>query len=437
MPAPYTTGFLGMRGTGDWSSDERPKNWREMVLRLYPNGAAPLTAIMSKLKSEKTDDPQFNWFQKDLASQRATITGVYTDVLSTAYTTGGVAGDVVYVKMAEADANHFKSGHQVIFRDADRSDVDVTGLVKSVVKQGASSYCAVMLLEDDDNSVDSATYNLSTCDVLLIGGTGYAEGSNMPDSIAYDPTSYYNYTQIFMTALSITRTARKTRLRTEDQYQAAKMEALQYHSIEMERAFLFGERYSGTGDNGKPIRFTRGIVNWIKSDSDAVNSDFSLDSGYSGKTWLQGGEDWLEDKLEVVRRWNDSKDLLGLCGSGVTKALTRLAKANGYIQLQPTTEAYGLSVVKWIASGITINLVEAPLFNSEETDRDRLIVGDPRRLVYRYIDDTTFLEDPSDKIAGYTRRDASDELYLTEAGLELHHAKGWANLKGFAKNNVV
>ena len=50
--------FLGMRGTGDWATDQRPKSWREGILYLYPNGQAPLTAIMSKLRSERCDDPE-------------------------------------------------------------------------------------------------------------------------------------------------------------------------------------------------------------------------------------------------------------------------------------------------------------------------------------------------------------------------------------------
>jgi len=54
--------FLGMRGNGDWSdSDMRPKNWREGILYLYPNGDAPLTAILSKMSEEKVDDPQSIW----------------------------------------------------------------------------------------------------------------------------------------------------------------------------------------------------------------------------------------------------------------------------------------------------------------------------------------------------------------------------------------
>ena len=50
--------FLGMRGTGDWVADQRPMNWREQILYLYPNGMAPLTAILSMMSSEKVDDPQ-------------------------------------------------------------------------------------------------------------------------------------------------------------------------------------------------------------------------------------------------------------------------------------------------------------------------------------------------------------------------------------------
>jgi len=52
-----TTGFLGMRGDGDWVADQRPLNWRQQILYLYPNGMAPLTAILSMMDSESVDDP--------------------------------------------------------------------------------------------------------------------------------------------------------------------------------------------------------------------------------------------------------------------------------------------------------------------------------------------------------------------------------------------
>lgn len=437
MAAPFTTGFLGMRGSGDWSTDERPFNWREMILKLFPSGSAPLTAIMSKLKSEKVDDPRFNWFEKDLASQRGTFTagaGIFIDDLVTAYvfathqTTFGIAGAVLFVQLSEADANHFRSGHTVVFRDTDRSDVDVRAFVKSVVKAGANSKLVVSLIEDDDNSAVSASFNLATCDVVLIVGSAHPEGSVLPDSIAYDPNPLFNLNQIFFTPLSITRTAKKTRLRSANAYQEAKIEALQYHSIEMERAFLFGERFETTGDNGKPLRSTRGIEQWIRSDSEAVFEDFRI--AKSGQTWLSAGEDWIDEKLENIFRWNDNKVLMGLCGSGALRGVNKLAKAAGQINLDPMSTAYGLQAREWVTPFGTVALITHPLFNFEETDRNKIIIGDPRRLSFRFIDDTFFMKDPGEKIAGYTKRDATDEAYLTEAGLELHHAKSWGELNG-------
>ena len=45
--------IAGLRGTGDWATDERPKNFREMILWRNPNGSAPLTALLSKMASDK------------------------------------------------------------------------------------------------------------------------------------------------------------------------------------------------------------------------------------------------------------------------------------------------------------------------------------------------------------------------------------------------
>jgi hypothetical protein len=58
-----SSGIAGLRGsgTGDYAADERPKNFREMILWRDPNGGTPLTALMSKMKTEAVDDPEFSW----------------------------------------------------------------------------------------------------------------------------------------------------------------------------------------------------------------------------------------------------------------------------------------------------------------------------------------------------------------------------------------
>ena len=86
--------FLGMRGTGDWVADQRPMNWRQQILKLYPNGMAPLTAILSMMSSNSVDDPQFHWWTQEMSAVGGAVENIYTTPdLGTAYVSGGVAGD--------------------------------------------------------------------------------------------------------------------------------------------------------------------------------------------------------------------------------------------------------------------------------------------------------------------------------------------------------
>ena len=426
------SGFLGMRGTGDWVTDQRPKNWREGILYLYPNGTAPLTAILSKMKSESTDDPEFNWWTKTLPSQSGAVTNVYTDaLLASAYVDSGVAGDTVFAKVVEATADQFRVGHQVLLRDASHYDVDVNCKVTAVVKNGANSYIACKLLEADDNG---ASTDISDVDTILIIGNINAEGAAMPDAITYDSTKLYNYTQIFRTPLSITRTARKTKLRTGDAYKEMKREALELHSIEMEKAFLFGIATEGIGSNGKPERTTQGIIPTIKT-SGTVN-DFSLNTDYSADTWLASGEDWLDAQLEIMFRYG-SREKLALAGTTALLGIQRLIKNNGNFEFTSKTMDYGIQVTKWTTVYGVINILTHPLFSFEATNRKSMVILEPANLNYRYIDDTSFYGEGEKQNTGRSRTDSTEEEFLTECGLEYHHPLSWGYLNGFNTDNVV
>uniref|UniRef100_A0A6M3K1S8 Putative capsid protein n=1 Tax=viral metagenome TaxID=1070528 RepID=A0A6M3K1S8_9ZZZZ len=430
--------MLGMRGTGDWATSQRPENWREMILYLYPNGSAPLTAMMSKMKQESVNDPVFNWWTKLLPSQGGAVSGVYTDAsMDTAYVSTGLVTNTLYIKVAAAVIAHFRIGHQVLLRDASDFNVDCTAKVTGVQTNGASSRITVELLEDDDNSSDG---DLSDCDTILVIGNLNPEGSSRPTALAYDPTLWTNYTQIFRTPLEITRTARKTHLRTGDAYKEAKRECLELHSIEMEKAFLFGQLRSGTGINGKPERTMRGLINALKYGSNGtlnvgVTSNYVSDSSWAGQTWEQGGEEWLDTHLEEMFRYGRGTKL-AFAGSGALLGINRLAKAAGQIQLKSTTIAYGLQVVEWITPFGTIYVKTHPLFSFEATNRNSMLIFEPEDLRYRYIDDTMFRKAPPDSEAQVSI-DGTVEEYLTECGLEYHHPNGWGWLNGFNSTNTA
>lgn len=426
-------------GTGDWVTDQRPKSWREQLLYLYVNGTLPLNGILAKMPSESTNDPEFYWWTKTFPDQAGDITGIYTDSgLSTAYVSGGVAGDIVYVKMSAAHLGHFRIGHQVLLKDADDPTVDVNGKVISRTSNGASSNVGVKLLEADDNS--SYSHDLSNADRIIVIGNINAEGAAMPTGVQYDPDKYYNLTQIFRTPLSITRTARRTKLRTGAQYQEAKREALELHGIEMERAFIFGIKTEGTGDNGKPERTTQGILPFIREYNSTCVSDFTLNATYHGKKWVDdgGGKTFLDYYLELLFRYGRN-ERLAICGSGALIGISNLVIANTHYSITEQTTSYGIKVTEWRTPVGRIYLKDHPLFNIEPALRYSMLILDPQNLKYRYVDDTQFYGEGEAKQAAPGtnggRIDGTQEEYLTECGLEIHHPYTTGFLSGIGQDH--
>ena len=434
-----------MRGTGDWVTDQRPMNWREQILYLYPNGQTPLTAILSMMGSESVDDPQFHWWTQEQNVVGGAVAGVFTlPDLSVAYVSGGVAGDVVYISITTTLANRIREGHQILLRDTSDYRVDVVGKVTGVVRGTTTSVLAVKLLEDDDNSIDLGGENdLSNCDAFKIISNINPEGGEMPDAIALNPVKVYNYTQIFRTPLSMTRTALKTKLRTPEQRQKAKAEALEMHSWEMELAFLWGIRTENIGDNGKPERTTMGLINFIRQYAPANCNDYTLDAAYAGLDWtaVGGGVTWLKNKLEQIFRYGAAEKLV-LCGSGFLLGIDALASTTGLgnlMSMQPGAKTYGMEIRQWITPFGVVNMKTHPLFSFDATTRNMGVVLEPKELTYRYIDDTIFYGESSAKqhAEGYGQRrvDGINEEFLTECGLEFGLPQKCGVLNGVGLNN--
>lgn len=381
--------FQGLRGTGAWTADERPKNWREMILLLFPNGEAPLTAILSKLRSQGTDDPEYNWWEKRLPTQRMIVNGAQTNV-DTAIEVVSGAKDAVAGTLLMNE----RTGEIVKVSADPTLDTALT-----VVRAAAG-----VAMNDQD--------------ALVVTGSAYPEGASIPTAKSYSPVKLYNLTQIFRSSLSLTRTARKTRLRWDSSgpYQESKREALSLHSIEMEKAFLFGQKLETTGANGQPERQTGGILSFLTTNKAPNDAAFNVGGGLT--------EDALDALMEKVFRYG-STEKLALCGSTFVRAITTLAKNSGTINLVPEDRTYGLKVTEYISAFGTLNLKMHPLFNQHPVWRQNALILDVDNLVYRYIDDTMFIKNrqsPGDDLA-------KDE-FLTECGLEVHMEETHAYITG-------
>jgi len=382
--------FAGFRGTDDFIATARPKHYREGILYLYPNGSAPLTALTSKMQKQNVDDPEFSWYEKNPASQKAYINDATTSDSKATIPVDDGAGN--------GTGAFFKAGHLVL-----NNNTKEIFLVTSV------SGDTLTVSRGWGKAKETGT--TSDNDVLIIIGSVHEEGADVPSAITYDPTRKYNYTEIFRTSLAITRTAKKTRLRTGDAYKRAKREALELHSIEMEKAFLFGnkkEDLSGT----QPKRATGGIRNEVKTYSTDTFMDWS--TGPSIETW--------NDYMEKVFRYG-SQEKICFIGSTALNNFSKMFNQASATQITPAvTTKWGMKFIEHVSNFGTLYFKLHPLFNQIAEFRGTGCIVDGANLIYRYVDDTKFLSNRQSP--GY---DATQDEYLTECGLEIHHASthGW------------
>lgn len=384
--------IAGLRGTGDWGTDERPKNFREAILWLDPNGQTPLTGLLSKMSTESVDDPEFAWWEESQDLVRVTLGADATAGATTLTLTGGayglVKGDLL---MRETDDG---LGELIELTATPSSDTSIS-VARGVAGSTAAAYTAA------DGVVFTKIGNV------------HPEGGVTPDSTTRNPVKLRNYCQIFKTSYEITKTALKTRARTGNVQQNDKKRKMFDHSRDLEMAFMFGRAYEGVGDNGKPKRYTGGLNSFIKTNRTVFNGDLS--------------EDTFIDAIAPVFNWDGAgagNERLVFAGNTALMAMNKLAKSGGQVNFDGgVVKVYGMNMARWILPQGTIYVRTHPLMNIHPVFSKAMFVINPRGLKYRPLRDTKAQDD-----IGPETKDSVLGEWLTEAGLEVHHEKTMAYL---------
>lgn len=388
--------IAGLRGTLDWGTDERPKNFREMILWRNPNGSAPLTALMARMKSESVDDPEFSWWEEELNPIRVQLDATGLAAASTAATlaAGGldlVPGDVLLVEKAESATY-------------DNELVEVTTVTNDttiVLERGAAGTTAA------DTGASAWLTKI---------GNVYEEGSNSPDSSTRNPTKLTNYAQIWKTSYSITRTAKGTRARTGDPLKNDKKRKMFDHSTAMEFSWMFGVPYEDTTGT-EPKRFTGGLRNFITTNntiySTTPTEDVFLDDTYTVFDYDAG---------------NAGNERIVFAGNGFLNSLNKLARnsSSTRINFDGSIKAYGMQLQRWILPQGTLYVRTHPLMNVHPVYTNSAFILDPTALVYRPFMDTKMQDNIQAPDA-----DTQKGQWITEAGLEVRHEKTMGYLGNF------
>ena len=389
----------GLRTTTNFITNQRPENWREALLMLYPNAGegqkAPLTALTSLLNSEKTDDPIFHWWEKELDDRRLTLSAAI------------LAGDLTIP--VTLDATSLKANDLIL--------IEQTGEIVRVNTIASDTSFTVVRAQA---GTSAAAVNIATAGVnpnMTVIGSAFEEGSLSPNGVSWDPTERFNFTQIFRSSLEITRTAQRTRLRTGDAVKEARRECLEYFSVDIERAFWFS-RASATTLNGRPFRTTDGIVRQITAR--APSNVVACPGGNLSLTQL---EIYLRDMFAF-----GASEKMGFCSNRVILAIQQAIRRNSEYTIMTGIKEYGMRVMRLICPFGELVLKPHPLFNQMTSGTtggtpfdavdSNLYVLDMSKLRYRYIDDIT----PQGNLQAIGQ-DAMKAGYLAEIGLEVQHAR--------------
>ncbi len=446
LPILDAPAFFSTRASNSFSADERPTSYRQKVLELFPNGEAPLTAITSMCDTESVDDPEFNWWTQTLPQQGGAITDQFTtpDTGGTPVTTATFAQDVtVWLQVKAVVARHFVEGKQALIRKENYPGNDLMSKVVKVIIAGDNSLLGCKL----DQSAGASVIGTAT-HVKLVGNRN-PEGGTRVAGVSYDPTKYYAFTQIFRNSLDSTRTAQRTKLRTEDVMQKLRREALMLHAIDIDQALLHGYGRETLGDNNKPERTIHGILNYIADFSDAQIAlggetfrpafNTSSETAFDGKSWLEAGEEFIERYLEHLFMYG-STERIALCGSGVLRGINKLVKQGVNIQAPVTgVTSYGLRVTRWETPYGMVWFKTAPKMTQDPIDRYKCVFMSPENLIIRTLDDTrlnTIADSKTTDGMGESGYDGTIEEYLAELGLELHHPETFMSWDGVGKDHI-
>lgn len=387
----------GLRDTTNFVTDQRPKNWREGILLLYPNGKLTLTGLTSLMSSRGVDDPEYNWWTKTLDARRFALSAA---ISSTSATTFSVTSGALSLK--DGDLLLIEQSSEIVLVNGDPStDTSIT------VIRGYSGTTPA--------TVAATTTGINPNMTKI--GSAYEEGSTAPTGVNYDPTKVYNYTQIFRETLEITRTAQKTRLRTGDAVKEAKRECLEYFGNGMELAFWFGQR-AETTRNGKPLRTTGGVMSFIDSGNiKTVTTD------YSGGLTMTGLEEYMYNIFKY-----GSSEKMAIGGNRALLTLQQVIRKNSNFQIFSGIKEYGMNVTRLVCPFGEIVFKSHPLFNQMTSGttgtgpyygvESWMFVLDMTNIKYVYLNGSDVKYEPELQANGM---DGMKSGYIAECGLEFHH----------------
>lgn len=364
-------GIAGLRGTGDWGTDERPKSFRENIAMFNPNGTAPIFALTAKGRSKSVSDPEFAWWAEGNVLVRLQVNAG-----------GGIAAADTLIVVDSADptsttlganrgtATNLKPGDILLVEPTSDSatfnqeliEVDmVLGDTQFTARRGAGGTTAATIANDV---------------FLTLIGSAYAEGTGAPRAVSRNPIKFSNYTQIFKDTYELTGTADKTTTRTGPAWSNDKKRKRFDHARDIELTALFGRAAETTGDNGKPKRFTAGLRSFIPSANVTVFTTPVTPSAFM---------DAIAPVFDFDTGAGDTRIIFA--GNTALIELSKIFAGEVTFNVNNTVKQYGMDFQEFRLPNGTVYLKSHPLLSRHGLYKKSAFVLDFDAIEYKYMKD--------------------------------------------------
>lgn len=199
-------------------------------------------------------------------------------------------------------------------------------------------------------------------------GNAFEESSLRPNAKTLVPVKMSNVTQIFRNSFAVSGTAEQVRTIIGDQQVAkSRADGVEFHANDIEFSLIFGKREEGFR-KGQPFRMMDGMLETI-GNMDYYPSHYSAPNVFQATpagTSYDMLESWLENTLNtsINGKYGNSRTIYA--GATALTTMVKIGRLQGQYQIVDGQTSYGMTFTRFRTARGVFDIIEHPLFNTNE-----------------------------------------------------------------------
>lgn len=323
---------VGTFNTSLLTQDLAKKSFSSMITRIAPNGQAPIFGISSMLKEETAHQYEHGFFSKTMIFPSILTNGAGELIGATTFTNLVSTQNILPGMVLRVDT----TGENILV-------LTVPSSTSITVRRAFGTVAAVAIAAGVR---------------LWMVGNAYEEASVRPASLLITSVRVTNFTQIFRNTWAVSGTTAATAVIAGGTPDAeSKQDCAMFHSADIEKAVIYGQKYQGTLNN-QPIHVMDGLINVLTA---LAPGNIATLLATTNWTQLEAALDPCFNQVTDPKNPNMRALFVGGIARRIIHAICRL-NSTYYIQDQKTEWGLQFDTIKTPRG--TFNIIEHPLFNA-------------------------------------------------------------------------